>query len=157
MTVHPLPKSSTPRHEATDYFAVVDHALCGSIPNGGHCAESRQDPALQAVFDGDSDDPSVISRARAICRSCPALIACRRYADESGDQHTFLAGMTAGEREENGRRSHVIARRRWNVRLLHAAGATVTEMLEVLEVSRRTIEADIEALGLNGSRRRSAS
>lgn len=75
-----------------DYLAdmttenVFDDAQCKGIPG---------------IFDAGTDAPGALSleRARALCESCPALRACKRYALNSLDgQHGFWAGMTAKQR-----------------------------------------------------------
>lgn len=139
-----------------DFDAIVDHDLVGQLPENGACGRltGQERRLLLPVWGGDSEEPSLVARARVICLSCPALQACRRYGTENLDEQAFLAGMTATERRTTWTRRDRVAWRRRKVRLLHAAGATVAEMSEVLATPRRTIEADITALGLNGSRRR---
>jgi hypothetical protein len=142
-----------------DYYALVDHAILGQVPANGACARltglgSRM---LQPVWDGECDEPGLVARAREICLRCPALRSCRQYATDNLDEFAFLGGMTAAQRRTAWTRRDKVAWRRRMVRPLHEAGAPVAEIAKVLATPRRTIEADIQALRLNGSRRRTAS
>jgi hypothetical protein len=139
-----------------DYFATADRLLVGEIPADGSCTRvtALERRLLQRVWDGDSEKPALVERARAICLRCPALDACHRYATENLVQDGFLAGMTATQRRATWTRRDRIARRRRVIRALYEGGAAVADMVEVLEIPRRTIEADIATLGLSGSRRR---
>jgi hypothetical protein len=139
-----------------DFYPIADYVLVGKIPAGGACTHMSppQRRLLQPVWDGDSDKASVVERARAICQGCPALEVCRRYAADNLVEHGVLAGLTAAQRRGGWTRRDRIAWRRRRTRALYKAGATAPEMAEVLNTPQRTIEADIAALGLSGSRRR---
>jgi len=139
-----------------DFYAVADRVLVGEIPANGACRRTSplEGRLLQPVWYGDSDKPALVERARQICQACPALEACRRYAVDNLVEHGVLAGLTAAQRRATWTRRDRVALRRHKARALHQAGATVTEMAEVLKTPRRTVEADIAALGLSGSRRR---
>lgn len=140
-----------------DFHAVADHFLIGEIPADGSCASAAASERrrLQSAWDGDSEDPALIAQARPVCLSCPALEACRRYAVENLVEDGFLAGQTAEERRATWTRRDRLSWRRARVRALYEADATVSEIAGVLTTPRRTVEADIAALALSGSRRRS--
>jgi hypothetical protein len=139
-----------------DYFAIADHLVLGEIPSSGECTRmsAPERRLLQPVWDGDSEEPALVERARKICATCPVLVECRRFAAANLIEHGFLAGMPAAQRRDTWTRRDRVALRRHKVGALHREGAAVADMMEVLKTPRRTIEADIKALGLNGSRRR---
>jgi hypothetical protein len=150
--VHDYPLD-TPR---PDFYAVADHFLIGEIPADGACASAAAPKRrrLQPAWDGDTEDPALIAQARQTCLGCPALEACRRYAAENLVEDGFLAAQTAEERRASWTRRDQRSWRRARVRALYEPGATVSEIAEVLAAPQRTVEADIAALGLSGSRRR---
>ena len=143
----------------TDFYAVADHFLIGEIPADGACANAAapERHRLQPAWDGDTEDPALIAQARHTCLGCPALEACRRYAAENLVEDGFLAAQTAEERRTSWTRRDQRGWRRAKVRALYDAGATVSEIAEVLATPQRTVEADVATLGLSGSRRRSMS
>lgn len=142
-----------------DFYAIADYMLVGEIPADGACGRGTalERRLLRPVWDGDSEKPALVERARKICLSCPVLESCRRYSTGNLVEDRFLAGLTSAQRRATWTRRDRVALRRHQVRALYEAGATVTDMVEVLETPRRTIEADIATLGLSGSRRRVAS
>jgi Transcription factor WhiB len=156
MTVAPEYPLGDDQPDRPDFYAVADHLLVGEIPADGACGQLPESDRrlLEPVWGGDSENPDLIEAARNICRGCPVLESCRRYATDNLDEHAFLAGQTAGERSAGWTRHDRVALRRRKVRALYEAGATVTEMVDVLGTPRRTIEADIATLMLSGSRRR---
>ncbi|MFJ3041882.1 WhiB family transcriptional regulator [Streptomyces tendae] len=101
-----------------------------------------------AVFDGESTVPERdIPQARAMCRTCPLLESCRRYAYDSRDEHVFLAGETAEERRKKWRKSGEIAKRRRVVDALYALKlptATIARMLGRDESSIRSDLREVE-------------
>jgi hypothetical protein len=150
---YPLGDGQTDR---PDFYAIADHMLVGEIPADGACGQlaELERRLLRQVWGGDSERPALVDRARKICRACPVLESCRRYTTDNLVEHGFLAGRTAGERSAAWTRQDRVALRRRKVRALYQAGATVTELVDVLSTPRRTIEADVAALRLSGSRRR---
>ena len=58
----------------------------------------------QAAFEGDPVDAADYSAAKAICHGCPLLAACRRYAEDSGEEYTFLGGRIADQRSARRRK-----------------------------------------------------
>lgn len=142
-----------------DFFAIADRVLVGEIPADGACtrATALERRLLQPVWDGDSDRSALAERARKICLSCPALESCRRYATENLVGYGYLAGRTATQRRATWKKQDRLAWRRPRVRVLYEADATASEIAEVLETPQRTIEADIAALGLSGSRRQNTA
>lgn len=139
-----------------DFYAIADHTLVGEIPADGACTTMSPLEArfLGSVWVGDSDKPALIERARKICQRCPALEACHQYATDNLVEYGVLAGMSGAERSASWTRQDRITWRRRKTRFLYEADATVAEIAEVLDTPRRTIEADIAALGLSGTRRR---
>jgi hypothetical protein len=139
-----------------DFYAIADHTLVNEIPADGACTTvpPLEAQLLRPVWVGDSDKPALVERARKICQRCPALEACRRYATANLVEHGVLAGLSGAERSASWTRQERIAWRRRKTRLLYEADATVAEIAKVLDTPRRTIEADIAALGLSGTRRR---
>jgi hypothetical protein len=140
-----------------DFYAVVDHLLIGAIPADGGCATAAapERRRLQPAWDDDTEDPALIARVRQICLGCAVFEACRSYAAENLVEDGFLAAQTAEERRATWTRRDERSWRRARVRALYEADATVSEIAEVLATPQRTVEADIAAFGLSGSRRRS--
>lgn len=158
MTVAPDYPLGDGQTDRPDFYAIADHTLVGQIPADGACGRlaDLERRLLWPVWDGDSESPALVDRARKICSACPALESCRRYATDNLVEHGFLIGQTAGERSVSWTRQDRVALRRRKVGALYKAGATVTEMADVLATPRRTVEADIAVLRLSGSRRRTA-
>jgi hypothetical protein len=158
MTAFPhYPIETSPRPDRLDFYcAIADRVLVGEIPADGACtrAPALERRLLRPVWYGDSERPVLVERARRICRGCPVLEACRRYATDDLVEHGVLAGLTAAQRRATWTREDRRALRRHKVRALYEVGATVAEMAEVLKTPQRTIEADIAVLGPSGSRRR---
>ena len=101
----------------------------------------------QAAFFGEAVDPAVdYPAARSICLSCPLLAACRRYADDSCDEHTFLAGLTAGQRSSRRLKKAEIAKRRLQVSKLRALGAPTSVIADLVSRDPSLIRGDIRAL-----------
>jgi hypothetical protein len=100
----------------------------------------------QATFDGESTSPERdYPQARAMCRTCPLLESCRRYALDSRDEHVFLAGETAQERRKNWRKSGEIAKRRRRVSELDAVPTSIIAGL--LGRDESSIRSDLRELG----------
>jgi hypothetical protein len=156
MTVAPESSLGEGQSDLPDFYAVAAYMLVGEIPADGACGQLAEldRRLLRPVWGGDSEEPALVDRARKICLACPALESCRRYAADNLVVHGFLGAQTAGERNVAWTRQDRVALRRRKVRALYEAGATVTEMVDVLATPRRTIEADVAALRLSGSRRR---
>ncbi|MGN9778580.1 WhiB family transcriptional regulator [Micromonospora sp. H33] len=125
-------------------------AAVGVPPQGGACGRSA--PAFpdgstqQAVFDGDVEDPALLAAARAVCASCPSLEACTVYAAESLDKTTFLAGLTATEREAFRRRSERTLHRRTVVERMRAENITASEISFYTQYPMRSVELDMAGL-----------
>ena len=112
-----------------------------------HAPERFVSPQRQQVaFDGDPVDPTVDYRAaRMICLSCPLLAACRRYADASGDEHTFLAGLSADQRVVLRRKKTEMNKRRQQVAALRDLGAPTRVIAELVGRDASLIRGDLRA------------
>ncbi|EFE67341.1 MULTISPECIES: WhiB family transcriptional regulator [Streptomyces] len=56
-----------------------------------------EDPELFFPLSEQEDDPQVAA-ARAVCRRCRVLLACRSWALEQGEDAGVWGGTTAGQR-----------------------------------------------------------
>ena len=129
-------------------------ALEPIVPPAGTGACATHDPERftshhrqQAAFDGEPVDPAVdYPAARAICLDCPMLAACRRYADDSRDEHTFLAGLTADQRSARHLKKTEMAKRRRQVSALRALGAPTSVIADLVSRDPSLIRGDIRAL-----------
>lgn len=129
-------------------------ALEPVTPPGGSAACATHNPALfdtprrqQLAFDGEALTPKLdYPAAQAMCADCPLLDACRRYAYDSRDEHTFLAGMTAAERSTRRTKKAEIARRRRQVRELHRLGASTAVIADLVGRDPSLIRGDLRAL-----------
>lgn len=129
-------------------------ALEPVTPPNGAAACATHDPELfdtprrqQLAFDGEALAPGLeYPAARAMCADCPLLDACRRYADDSREEHTFLAGMTAAERSTRRTKKAEIAKRRRQVRELHRLGAPTSVIADLVERDPSLIRGDLRAL-----------
>ena len=118
---------------------------------GGACA--THDPALfetrrrqQLAFDGEALDPERdYPAARAMCEACPLLKACREYADDSREEHTFLAGMTPAERFSRRTKKTEIIKRRRQVQALHRLGASTSVIAGFVKRDPSLIRGDLRA------------
>jgi len=63
----------------------------------------------------------------------PILNACRKYANDSRDEHTFLAGSTPAERFSRRTKKTEITKRRRQVQGLHRLGASTSVIAELVE------------------------
>jgi hypothetical protein len=137
---------SVPERPAADYL-YAELTAVGTPPQGGLCAgqiEGFPDRRIQqAVYDGEVEDPDPLDVARRTCRTCPVLADCHRFADDSLDETTFLAGMTAAERSQTTRRPARTRHRKAVVLQLRGAGVTVPEIAFYTQNSTRSIEADM--------------
>jgi hypothetical protein len=103
----------------------------------------------QAAFDGDPIDPKQdYQAARVICLDCPILAACRRYAEESREEHTFLAGLSPDQRRARGRKQAEIAKRRLQVDALRALGAPTLVIADLVGRDPSLVRGDLRALNL---------
>ncbi|MGK5675146.1 WhiB family transcriptional regulator [Micromonospora sp. URMC 106] len=98
------------------------------------------------MFDGDLEDLPLLAAARAVCASCQSLKDCTVYATESMDKTTFLAGLTAAEREAVRRRSERTIHRRTVVGRMRAENVTASEVSFYTEYPLRSIELDMAGL-----------
>ncbi|MBA0127901.1 WhiB family transcriptional regulator [Haloechinothrix sp. YIM 98757] len=61
-----------------------------------------RDMASEAFFSPEHERGRVrrrrIERAKAVCRSCPVLLDCRRYALRAEEQYGVWGGLDEGER-----------------------------------------------------------
>jgi hypothetical protein len=101
----------------------------------------------QAAFDGNPLDPAADYRAaRMICLGCPLLAACRRYADDSGDEHTFLAGLSVDQRAARRRKMTEMTKRRLQVAALRELGAPTRVIAEFVGRDPSLIRGDLRAI-----------
>jgi len=101
----------------------------------------------QAAFDGDPINPvEDYKAARAICLECPLLAACRRYAEDSREEHTFLAGSSPDQRRARRRKHTEIAKRRLQVDGLRALGAPTQVIADLVGRDPSLIRSDLRAL-----------
>ncbi len=129
-------------------------ALEPITPPDGTGACATHDPALfetrqrqQLAFDGEALDPERdYPAARAMCMACPLLEACRRYADDSHEDHTFLAGMTSAERFARRTKKSEIIKRRRQVQELQRLGASTSVIAELVERDPSLVRGDLRAL-----------
>jgi hypothetical protein len=122
------------------------------LASAGACAvhDPRRFPSVrrqQAAFDGEAADPAVdYLAAAAICQSCPLLAACRRYADDSCDEYTFLAGLTAAERADRRLKKTEVAKRQLQVAGLRALGAPTAVIANLVGRDPSLIRRDTRTL-----------
>ncbi|SEQ03504.1 WhiB family transcriptional regulator [Streptomyces radiopugnans] len=124
-------------------------------PPLGEAACSMWDPKRfptmreqQAAFDGEPTVPERdIPQARAMCCTCPLLEGCRRYAQDSRDEHVFLAGETAEERRKKWRKAGEIVKRRRRVAELYALNVPTAIIARSLGQAERSIRSDLRELG----------
>ncbi|WP_433463900.1 WhiB family transcriptional regulator [Spirillospora sp. CA-128828] len=129
-------------------------ALEPITPPDGTGACATHNPGLfgtpwqqQRAFDGEALNPkSDYPAARAMCTACPLLDACRRYADDSREEYTFLAGMTAAERSTRRMKETEIAKRRRQVQELYRIGATTSVIADLVGRDPSLIRGDLRAL-----------
>ncbi|MFF9920377.1 WhiB family transcriptional regulator [Streptomyces globisporus] len=101
----------------------------------------------QAAFDEESAEPDRdIPQARAMCRTCPLLESCRRYAQKSRDEHMFLAGETVEERRKTWRKSGEIDKRRRRVAELHALNLPTVAIARKLGRDESSIRGDLREI-----------
>ena len=123
-------------------------------PDGADGACATHNPALfetprrqQLAFDGEALDPGRdYPAARAMCMACPLLEACREYADDSREEHTFLAGMTPVERSSRHTKKTEITKRRRQVQELHRLEAPTSVIAELVGRDPSLIRGDLRAL-----------
>jgi Transcription factor WhiB len=121
-------------------------------PGPGACA--THDPRRfaspqrqQAAFDGDPINPvEDYKAARAICLECPLLAACRRYAEASREEDTFLAGSSPDQRRARRRKQAEIAKRRLRVDALRALGAPTSVIADLVGRDASLVRGDLRAL-----------
>ena len=102
----------------------------------------------QAAFDGEPTAPERdIPQARAMCRTCPLLQSCRRYAQDSRDEHVFLAGETAEERRRMWRKAGEIAKRRRQVAELYTLSVPTATIARLLQRDESLIRNDLREVG----------
>lgn len=96
-------------HGALAQGSPPPNGLCGDPqPEFGHDLKAQRD-----TYDDEPVEPRRINAARSLCRRCPGLRACQRYAVESAPEYGFLAGLTASERLRRlSKRDKMEARRR---------------------------------------------
>ncbi len=101
----------------------------------------------QAAFDGDPvDQIADYSAARAICLGCPILAACRRYAEQSCDEYTFLGGLSPEQRRAGRNKKTEIAKRRLQVSALRDLGAPTQVIAELVGRDPSLVRGDLRAL-----------
>ncbi|MCS0638697.1 WhiB family transcriptional regulator [Streptomyces sp. LP05-1] len=98
----------------------------------------------QATFDGEPTVPERdFPKARAVCLACPLLEICRDYAQDSRDEHVFLAGETAEERRKNWRKSGEIAKRHRQVTALYTLDVPTATIARLLQRDESSIRGDL--------------
>jgi hypothetical protein len=118
----------------------------------GACAEhvpARFDSLRrqQLTFDGDPVDAEAdYPAARAICLECPMLDACRRYANNSRDRYTFLAGLTGEQRAAQRTKRSEIVKRRLQAMRLDELGAPTAVIAELVGRDQSLIRHDLRAV-----------
>jgi hypothetical protein len=121
----------------------IGPAACATHDPRRFASPQRQ----QAAFDGNPINPvDDYKAARAICRECPLLAACRRYAEGSGEEHTFLGGSSPDQRRARRRKQAEIARRRRQVDALRALGAPTRVIADLVGRDPSLIRSDLRAL-----------
>lgn len=101
----------------------------------------------QAAFDGDPIDRIGDYRAaRETCLGCELLAACRRYAEESREEDTFLGGLSPDERRARRRKKAEMAKRRLQVEALRALGAPTPVIADLVGRDPSLIRGDLRAL-----------
>ena len=78
--------------------------------------------------------------------ACPILDACRKYAEDSREEHTFLAGMTPAERSSRRTKKTEIAKRRRQVQRLQRLGASTSVIAKLVERDPSLIRGELRAL-----------
>jgi ferredoxin len=124
-------------------------------PPLGEAACSTWDPTRfptpqeqQAAFDGEPITPERdIPQAQAMCRACPLLESCHRYAHDSRDEHVFLAGETVEERRKKWRKTGEIAKRRRRVAELYVLSVPTATIARLLHRDESSIRGDLRELG----------
>jgi hypothetical protein len=101
----------------------------------------------QAAFDGEPVNPTVDYRAaRMICLRCNILAACHKYAEDSGDEDSFLAGLSADQRATGRRKKTEMTRRRLQVAALREIGAPTGVIAELVGRDPSLIRGDLRAI-----------
>jgi len=119
-------------------------AACATHDPGRFPSPKRQ----QAAFDGDPVDQIADYRAaRAICLGCPILAACRRYAEESCEEYTFLGGLSPEQRRASRSKKNEIAKRRLQVIALRDLGAPTQVIAELVGRDPSLVRGDLRAVG----------
>ena len=121
----------------------VGPAACATHDSRRFASRLRQ----QAAFDGEPINPvEDYKAARAICLECPLLAACRRYAEDSREEHTFLAGSSPEQRRARRRKQAEIDKRRLQVDALRALGASTQVIADLVGRDPSLIRGDLRAL-----------
>ncbi|MDT0317973.1 WhiB family transcriptional regulator [Streptomyces millisiae] len=145
-------------HDEIEYLLSPDALFWAMEPFGPplgeaacHVWDATRFPSQaeqQAAFDGEPVKPERdIPQARAMCRECPLLQSCRRYALDSRDEHVFLAGETAEERRRRWRKSGEVAKRRRQVAELCALKVPTVIIAQLLGRDESSIRNDLRILG----------
>lgn len=132
---------------------ILYQALEPITPPAGTAACATHDPQRfdspqrqQAAFDGDPVDPTVdYQAARAICRGCSLLAFCRRYAEASREEDTFLGGLSPDQRRARRHKKTELAKRRLQVRALRGLGAQTSVIAELVGRDPSLIRGDLRA------------
>lgn len=113
-----------------------------------HDAERFASPKRQqAAFDGEPVDRIADYRAaRAMCIGCPILAACRRYAEESCEEYTFLGGLSPEQRRDRPSKKNEIAKRRMQVSALRDLGAPTNVIAELVGRDPSLVRGDLRAV-----------
>ena len=76
----------------------------------------------------------------------PLLAACRRYAEGSREEHTFLAGSSPDKRRTRRRKQAEIDKRRLQADALRALGAPTQVIADLVGRDPSLIRSDLRAL-----------
>lgn len=121
----------------------VGPAACATHDPRRFASPQRQ----QAAFDAEPIDPvQDYKAARAICLECPLLAACRRYAEGSREEDTFLGGSSPEQRRARRRKRAEIDKRRLQVDALRALGAPTQVIADLVGRDPSLIRSDLRAL-----------
>jgi hypothetical protein len=118
-------------------------AACATYDSRRFASPHRQ----QAAFDGDPVDPAVDYQvARAICLGCALLTFCRRYAQDSREEDTFLAGLSPEQRRARRHKKTERAKRRLQISALRGLGAQTSVIAELVGRDPSLVRGDLRAL-----------
>jgi|SRR6266702_1952643 len=152
-TVDPLVRGGFHRHIAETPNAGWDRdaALSRNCPYGPVVLPTPLRPSARSSGAGRSRHKLGRSlptdeacRQSVVCHGL--LAACRRYADASCEEYTFLAGLSADQRSTSRSKKTEIANRRRRVGALRVLGAPTLVIAEIVGRDPSLIRGDIRTL-----------